>query len=38
MIITVVSIFVFPILGSLLGIDVKKYAQPTRIFEKIEEI
>lgn len=37
-IITVVAIFVFPILGQLLWIDVKKYAQPSRIFEKIDEI
>jgi len=37
-IITVVSIFVFPILGGLLWIDVKKYANPTKIFEKIESI
>ncbi len=37
-IITVLSIFLFPILGRLLGIDVEKYAKPDRIFEKIEEI
>lgn len=38
LIITVASIFLFPILGNLLGIDVEKYAQPTRILEKIEQI
>lgn len=37
-IITVLSIFLFPILGRLLGLDVNKYAKPERIFEKIEEI
>ncbi len=37
-IITVVSIFVFPLLGWLLWIDVKQYAEPSRIFAKIEEI
>ncbi|MCP4523586.1 MAG: hypothetical protein GY828_05205 [Candidatus Gracilibacteria bacterium] len=37
-IITVLSIFLFPILGRLLGIDVEKYAKPDRIFETIEEI
>jgi hypothetical protein len=37
-IITVVSIFLFPILGRLLGLDVNKYAKPERIFEKIEQI
>lgn len=37
-IVTVVTIFVFPILWKLLGLDVKKYAEPKRIFEKIEEI
>lgn len=37
-IITVVSIFVFPLLGWLLWIDVKQYAAPSRIFAKIEEI
>ncbi len=37
-IITVVAIFVFPILGWLLWIDVEKYAKPSRIFAKIEEI
>jgi len=34
----VLTIFFFPIFGGLLGIDVEKYAQPKRIFEKIEEI
>jgi len=37
-IITVISIFVFPILGGLLWIDVKQYANPSAIFAKIEEI
>lgn len=37
-IITVVSIFVFPLLWGLLWIDVKQYAEPSRIFAKIEEI
>ncbi len=38
LIITVATIFLFPILGRLLGIDVEKYAKPTRILEKIEQI
>lgn len=37
-IITVLSIFLFPIFWSLLWLDVEKYAKPQRIFEKIEEI
>ena len=37
-VITVLTIFVFPILGRLLWLDVEKYAEPKRIFEKIEEI
>ena len=37
-IITVLTIFLFPILWNLLGLDVQKYAEPSRIFEKIEEI
>ena len=37
-VITVLSIFLFPILGRLLGLDVEKYAKPDRIFQKIEEI
>ena len=37
-IITVLSIFLFPILWRLLGLDVNKYAKPERIFEKIEQI
>ena len=37
-IVTVFTIFVFPILGRLLGLDVEKYAEPKRIFEKIEDI
>jgi len=37
-VITVLTIFLFPVFGRLLGIDVEKYAKPQRIFEKIEEI
>lgn len=37
-VVTVLTIFVFPILGKLLWLDVEKYAEPKRIFEKIEEI
>lgn len=37
-VVTVFTIFVFPILWRLLGLDVEKYAEPKRIFEKIEEI
>ena len=37
-VITVLTIFLFPIFGRLLGLDVEQYAQPARIFEKIEEI
>lgn len=37
-IVTVFTIFVFPILWRLLWLDVEKYAEPRRIFEKIEEI
>ena len=37
-IITVITIFLFPILWRLLWIDVEKYAKPQRIFEKIEEL
>lgn len=37
-IVTVLTIFLFPILGNLLWLDVEKYAEPSRIFEKIEEI
>ena len=38
LVITVASIFLFPILGKLLWIDVEQYAKPTRILEKIEQI
>lgn len=38
LIITVASIFLFPILGNLLWIDVETYAKPSRILEKIEQI
>lgn len=37
-IVTVFTIFIFPILGRLLWLDVEKYAEPRRIFEKIEDI
>ncbi|MCH2189201.1 hypothetical protein MK079_05245 [Candidatus Gracilibacteria bacterium] len=37
-VLTVLTIFLFPILGRLLGLDVEKYAQPSQIFQKIEEI
>lgn len=37
-IVTVLSIFLFPILWRLLWLDVEKYAQPARIFDKIEDI
>lgn len=37
-IITVLTIFLFPIFWRLLGLDVEKYADPSRIFQKIEEI
>lgn len=37
-IVTVLTIFLFPIFWNLLWLDVEKYAQPKRIFEKIEEI
>lgn len=37
-VVTVLTIFIFPILGRLLGLDVEKYAEPKRIFEKIEDI
>ena len=37
-IVTVATIFLFPIRGRILGIDVDKYAKPSRIFEKIDEI
>lgn len=37
-IVTVLTIFLFPILWRLLWLDVEKYAEPKRIFEKIEDI
>lgn len=37
-IITVITIFLFPILWKLLWLDVEKYAKPERIFQKIEEL
>jgi len=38
LIITVASIFLFPILWKLLWINVEQYAKPTRILQKIEQI
>ena len=38
LIITVASIFLFPILGKLLWIDVEQYAKPTKILERIEKL
>lgn len=37
-VIMVLTIFIFPVLGGLLGLNVEQYAKPERIFEKIEEI
>jgi len=37
-VVTVLTIFIFPILWRLLWLEVEKYAEPSRIFEKIEEI
>ena len=37
-VVTVLTIFLFPILWGLLWLDVEQYDQPKRIFEKIEEI
>lgn len=37
-VVTVLTIFLFPVFWRLLGLDVEKYAKPQRIFEKIEEI
>jgi uncharacterized membrane protein YgaE (UPF0421/DUF939 family) len=37
-VITVVSIFIFPILWRLLWLDVEKYANPDKIFQTIESI
>ncbi len=37
-VVTVLTIFLFPVFGRLLGLDVEQYAKPQRIFEKIEEI
>lgn len=37
-VVTVFTIFFFPMFGRLLGLDVEQYAKPKRIFEKIEEI
>ena len=37
-VVTVLTIFLFPVFGRLLWLDVEQYAKPQRIFEKIEEI
>lgn len=37
-VVTVMTIFLFPVFGRLLWLDVEKYAKPQRIFEKIEQI
>jgi hypothetical protein len=37
-VVTVLTIFLFPVFGRLLGLDVERYAKPQRIFEKIEKI
>jgi len=37
-VVTVLTIFLFPVLGGLLGLNVEQYARPERIFEKIESI
>jgi len=37
-VVTVLTIFLFPVFWRLLWLDVEKYAKPQRIFEKIEEI
>jgi hypothetical protein len=37
-VVTVLTIFLFPVFGRLLGLDVERYAKPQKIFEKIEEI
>ncbi|MFA5917088.1 MAG: hypothetical protein WC850_02515 [Candidatus Gracilibacteria bacterium] len=38
LVVMVATIFLFPILARLLGLDVQKYAEPKAIFSKIEEI
>ena len=37
-VVTVLTIFLFPVFWKLLWLNVEKYAKPKRIFEKIEEI
>ncbi len=37
-VVTVLTIFIFPVFWRLLWLDVERYAKPQRIFEKIEEI
>ncbi|MDD3302923.1 MAG: hypothetical protein PHN31_05155 [Candidatus Gracilibacteria bacterium] len=38
LVVMVATIFLFPIFGRILGIDVQRYAEPKAIFSKIEEI
>ena len=38
LVITVLTIFIFPVFWRLLWLDVEQYARPQRIFEKIEEL
>ncbi len=38
LVVTIATIFLFPVFGRLLWLDVKKYAEPKAIFAKIEEI
>ena len=38
LVLTVLTIFLFPVFGRILWLDVERYARPQRIFEKIEEI
>lgn len=38
LILIVISIFIFPKVAGLLGLDVTKYSSPDKIFNKIEEI
>jgi H+/Cl- antiporter ClcA len=37
-IVTVFTIFIFPVLWRLLWLDVERYAKPEKIFEKIEDL
>ncbi len=38
LVVMVATIFLFPIIARLLGLDVQKYAEPRAIFSKIEDI